>query len=74
MSETLAPAGQQTILQLLFDDFFGKLTVSKYGKITKVSTDTSLRDIQDLMNKSILEQEGSGRSTSYKLIAIESSL
>ncbi|MEL1241679.1 Fic family protein [Flavobacterium flavipallidum] len=59
---------QQKILHLLLDDFFGKLTVSKYAKITKVSTDTSLRDIQDLMGKGILEQEGSGRATSYKLI------
>ncbi|WP_162127938.1 Fic family protein [Flavobacterium phycosphaerae] len=58
---------QQKILQLLLDDFFGKLTVSKYAKITKVSTDTSLRDIQDLMSKGILEQEGSGRSTSYAM-------
>lgn len=61
---------QQKILELLLDDFFGKLTVSKYAKITKVSTDTSLRDIQDLMGKGIIEQEGSGRSTSYKLIAV----
>ncbi|RKS14298.1 Fic family protein [Flavobacterium sp. 120] len=61
---------QQKILQLLLDVFFGKLTVSKYAKITKVSTDTSLRDIQDLMGKGIIEQEGSGRSTSYKLITI----
>lgn len=61
---------QQTILQLLLDDFFGKLTVSKYAKITKVSTDTSLRDIQNLMGKGIIEQEGSGRSTFYKFIAI----
>ena len=60
---------QQKILQLLLDDFFGKLTVSKYAKITKVSTDTSLRDIQDLMAKGIIEQEGSGRGTSYKLVA-----
>jgi Fic family protein len=60
---------QQKILQLLLDDFFGKLTVSKYAKITKVSTDTSLRDIQDLIGKGILEQEGSGRGTSYALVA-----
>lgn len=61
---------QQKILELLLDDFFGKLTVSKYAKITKVSTDTSLRDIQDLMSKGIIAPEGSGRSTSYKLVAI----
>jgi Fic family protein len=59
---------QQKMLQLLLDDFFGKLTVSKYAKITKVSTDTSLRDIQDLMAKDIIVQEGSGRGTSYRLI------
>ena len=63
-------ARQQKMLELLLDVFFGKLTVSKYAKITKVSTDTSLRDIQDLMNKGILEQEGSGRGTSYKLVGI----
>lgn len=60
---------QQKILQLLLDDFFGKLTVSKYAKITKVSTDTSLRDIQDLMGKGILSQVGSGRGTWYTLVA-----
>ncbi len=59
---------QQKVLQLLLDDFFGKLTVSKYAKITKVSTDTSLRDIQDLIAKGILKQEGSGRSTSYLIV------
>ena len=61
-------ARQQKILQMLLDDFYGKLNVSKYAKITKVSTDTALRDIQDLVGKNILEQEGSGRSTSYKLV------
>jgi Fic family protein len=50
--------------------FLGKLTVSKYAKITKVSSDTSLRDIQDLIGNGIIEQEGRGRSTSYKLITI----
>lgn len=61
---------QQKILQLLLDAFFGKLTVSKYSKISKVSTDTALRDIQDLVSKNILEQEGAGRGTSYKLVNI----
>ena len=60
-------ARQQKILGLLLEDFFGKLQVSKYAKINKTSSDTALRDIQDLMKKGILEQEGSGRSTSYVL-------
>ena len=58
---------QQKMLQALLDDFFGKLNVSKWAKMTKISTDTALRDIQDLVKKDILEQEGSGKSTSYKL-------
>lgn len=63
-------ARQQKILVMLLDDFLGKLTASKYAKITKVSTDTSLRDIQDLISKGVLEQEGTGRGTSYKLVEI----
>ncbi|RFS24755.1 Fic family protein [Chitinophaga silvatica] len=62
---------QQKMLQVLSDDFFGKLNVSKWAKMTKISTDTALRDIQDLVNKNILEQEGSGKSTSYRLKSIE---
>ena len=58
---------QQKILQLLLDDFFGALNVSKYAKINKTSTDTALRDLQDLVKKDVLEQFGGGRSTSYKL-------
>lgn len=59
---------QQKVTQMVLDTFFGKLTVSKYAKITGVSTDTALRDLQDLISKGILVQEGAGRGTSYKLI------
>jgi Fic family protein len=65
--ETSFNARQRKILQLLLDDFFGILSVSKYAKIAKTSTDTALRDLQDLIKKNVLEQQGSGRSTSYKL-------
>ena len=61
---------QQKVTQMLLDTFFGKLTVSKYAKITGVSTDTALRDLQDLISKGVLLQEGAGRGTSYKLIDI----
>lgn len=60
-------ARQYKMLQVLFDEFFGKLNVSKWAKITKTSTDTALRDIQDLIKKDILKQEGAGRSTSYRI-------
>lgn len=59
---------QQKMLQILLDNFFGKLNVSKWATMTKTSTDTALRDIQDLIKKGVLEQEESGgRSTSYRL-------
>ncbi len=66
--ETAFNARQQKMLHLLLDDFFGKLNVSKWALMTKSSTDTALRDIQDLMKKGVLEQEeAGGRSTSYRL-------
>jgi len=59
---------QQKMLQVLLENFFGKLNVSKWATMTKTSTDTALRDIQDLVKKGVLEQEESGgRSTSYRL-------
>ena len=64
---TIFNARQQKIVQLLLDDFFGNLTVSKYAKISKISTDTALRDLQDLVKKEVLEQLGLGRSTHYKI-------
>lgn len=66
--ETVFNARQQKILQMLLDEFYGNLNVSKYAKIAKTSTDTALRDLQDLVKKSVLEQIGAGRSTSYKLL------
>lgn len=60
---------QRLMLNKLLDGFEGKLNSSKWAKITKTSTDTALRDIQDLMAKGILEkEEGGGRSTSYGII------
>lgn len=59
---------QHTMLNKLFDGFEGKLNTSKWAKITKCSTDTALRDIQDLMAKGILvKEDAGGRSTSYLL-------
>ena len=59
---------QRLILNKLFDGFEGKLQTSKWAKITKISTDTALRDIKDLVEKGILQptDEG-GRNANYKL-------
>jgi len=59
---------QRVMLNKLLDGFEGKLTSSKWAKITKTSQDTAGRDINDLLNKGILIKEpGGGRSTSYIL-------
>ena len=57
---------QRMMINKIFDGFFGKLTSTKWSKITKCSHDTALRDINDLIGKGILKkEEGGGRSTSY---------
>lgn len=60
---------QRLMLNKVMDGFDGKLTSSKWAKISKCSADTALRDIQDLMNKKMLRKEpGGGRSTNYELV------
>jgi len=55
-------------LNKLLDGFAGKLTTVKWAKINKCSRDTALRDLQDLINKGLIEKEaGGGRSSSYEL-------
>ena len=59
---------QEKMIKKLFEGFEGKLTSSKWAKITKSSQDTALRDILDLVEKGILiKDSGGGRSTSYSL-------
>jgi Fic family protein len=59
---------QRAMLNRLLDGFEGKLTSSKWAKLTKVSHDTALRDITFLVAHRIFVQNpGGGRSTSYSL-------
>jgi Fic family protein len=63
---------QRAVLNRLLDGFDGKLNTSKWAKLTKVSTDTALRDITDLVDKGILRKDvGGGRSTSYSLAGMD---
>ena len=59
---------QRVVVNKLLDGFEGKLTTTKYAKLTKSSQDTALRDMTYLVEKGILVRspEG-GRSTSYTL-------
>jgi len=59
---------QKMMLNKLLDGFVGKLTSSKWAKMAKCSSDTAIRDINDLVNQGILTKEpAGGRSTSYIL-------
>lgn len=70
--KTILNTRQQKMLDTMLDGFYGKLNVSKWAKMNNCSTDTALRDIQDLIHKNILEKdEAGGRSTNYKLTAVD---
>ena len=59
---------QRRMLNMLFDGFDGKLTSGKWAKICKVSSDTALNDIKDLVDRGILVRSTSGgRSTNYEV-------
>jgi len=63
---------QIKVLNRLLEGFDGKLTTSKWAKLTKCSQDTAYRDILDLVERGALRKDpGGGRSTSYSL-AIDS--
>lgn len=60
---------QRAMVNRLLTGFEGKLTTSKWAKITKCSQDTALRDIDELVRHGVLAKgEGGGRSTNYLLI------
>jgi Fic family protein len=60
---------QRKIINRILDGFEGKLTSSKWAKITKCSQDTAYRDILNLLELGILiKNPKTGRSTSYSLV------
>jgi Fic family protein len=61
---------QRIVINKLLEGVEGKLTTSKWAALTKSSTDTALRDIQQLVERGVLmRNEAGGRSTSYSLAA-----
>ena len=67
-SRTSVNERQRKVINRLLDGFEGKLSTSKYAKLAKCSVDTALRDIKLLLDQGILiQEEGGGRNTSYRL-------
>jgi Fic family protein len=68
LGETPVNGRQRAVLNRLLDGFAGKLTTTKWAKLTKCSQDTATRDVRDLVDRAILVRSAEGgRSTSYSL-------
>lgn len=68
INQTTVNERQSKVINRLLDGFEGKLSTSKYAKLAKCSSDTALRDIKILLDQGILvQEEGGGRSTRYRL-------
>ena len=66
--ETIFNTRQLAMLNKLLDGIDGKLSSSKWAKMAKCSSDTAIRDINDLLEKEVLVKDGAGgRSTGYNL-------
>jgi len=63
---------QRFVINFLYDNYsieVGFLRTSTYAKLTKCSTDTALRDLQDLVAKEMLKAEDSGKKTNYVIVS-----
>lgn len=66
--ETAINERQRKVVNRLWDGFEGKLTPSKWARMCRCSQDTALRDIEDLVAKGMLRDNGkAGRSPHYLL-------
>lgn len=63
---------QRLVINYLYDNYgkeVGFLRTSTYAKLSKCSTDTALRDLQDLVSKNMLKVEDSLKKTNYVIVS-----
>jgi len=63
---------QRLVINYFYDNYtkdLGFLRTSAYAKLANCSTDTALRDLQDLVSKQMLSSEDSGKKTNYILVS-----
>lgn len=63
---------QRIVINYLYDNYdkqVGFLRTSTYANLAKCSTDTALRDLQDLVAKKMLKAEDSGKKTNYIIVS-----
>ncbi len=63
---------QRFVINFLYDNYnneVGFLRTSTYAKLAKCSTDTALRDLQDLVAKQMLKAEDTGKKTNYAIVS-----
>jgi len=63
---------QRKTINYLYDNYdkeVGFLRTSTYAKLADCSTDTALRDLQDLVEKEILKSEDTGKKTNYLIVS-----
>jgi len=59
---------QRKVLRRMLMGWQGKMTSEKWQKLTNTIPRTALRDLTELVEMGIFEQQGAGRGTSYNLI------
>jgi Fic family protein len=63
---------QRLVINYLYDNYdkkFGFLRTSVYAQLAKCSTDSALRDLQDLVQKQMLSIEDRGKKTNYSIVS-----
>ena len=72
VAEELTPISYSPKINYFYDNYYngvGFLRSSVYAKLVKCSTDTALRDLQDLVSKEMLKIENKGKKTNYIIVS-----